>query len=172
MISSYYLIRYKRRRYIWLLTIFWLLTMNVLKRPGVQEEFLADLQDMRLYEVIVYFCWMILRLVSFTLDFRNAIDQHEASVHRQYYSWVNYLGFVFYVPTMLHGPPMTYLRYIHMLPLNRFQRVEDSLARFGVLLKTLVRLAFWSFVYELLMHYIYANNAVYNSKVRFSIVNG
>lgn len=168
MLGSYSLIRYTRRGYIWLLTIFWLLVMNMLKQPSVQEIFLFDLHDLELYEVIVYFCWMVLRLVSFTLDFRDEHERRSPSDNRIHYSNVNYLGYVFYVPTMLHGPPMTYARYIHMLPLNKYQRVEDFLARLSELLKTLVRLAFWSFIYELSMHYIYANNVVYHSQVNHS----
>lgn len=165
MLVSYCFVRYTRPRCIWLLTIFWLLVMNMLKQSTVQEMFLSDLHDLELYEVIVYFCWMVLRLVSFTLDFRHEHDRRAASTDRIHYSNVNYLGYVFYVPTMLHGPPMTYARYIHMLPLNKYQRVEDFLVRLSEMLKTLVRLAFWSFVYELSMHYIYANNVVYNSQV-------
>lgn len=168
MLISYYLIRFTRPRYIWLLTICWLLVMNMLKQSTVQEIFLPDLHDLELYEVIVYFCWMVLRLVSFTLDFRNENQHPLASENRIHYSFVNYLGYVFYVPTMLHGPPMTFGRYIHMLPLNRYQRVEDFLARLSRLLKTLVRLAFWTFVYEFSMHYIYANNVVYNLQVSAS----
>lgn len=165
MLVSYYFIRYTRPRCIWLLTIFWLLVMNMLKRLSVQKMFLADLHDFELYEVIVYFCWMVLRLVSFTLDFRDEHNQRWPSENHNDYSMINYLGYVFYMPTMLHGPPMTYIRYIHMLPLNKYQRVEDFLKRLNELLKTLARLAFWSFVYELAMHYIYANNVVYNSQV-------
>lgn len=141
--------------------------MNMLKQSSVQEVLLPDLHDLELYEAIVYFCWMVLRLVSFTLDFQDEFDQSAPSEHGAgaHYSIVNYLGYVFYVPTMLHGPPMTYVRYIHMLPLNKYQLVEDFLARLNVLLKTLVRLACWSFLYELAMHYIYANKVVYNSQV-------
>lgn len=168
MIVSYFFIRYTRPRNIWLLTIFWLLIMNMLKQSSVQEMFLKDLDDLKMYEVIVYFCWMVLRLVSFTLDYRTEYDQHSPSDNRIYYSIVNYLGYSFYIPTMLHGPPMTYARYIHMMPLNKYQRVEDFLVRLSELLKTLTRLAFWSFVYELSMHYIYANNVVYNSQVKLS----
>lgn len=165
MLLSYYFIRHKRPRCIWLLTIFWLLIMNMLKQSSVQEVLLPDLHDLELYEAIVYFCWMVLRLVSFTLDYRDECDHRSPSEYGANYSIANYLGYVFYVPTMLHGPPMTYVRYIHMLPLNKYQRVEDFLARLSELLKTLVRLACWSFVYELAMHYIYANKVVYNSQV-------
>lgn len=167
MVVSFYFVRHTRRRYIWLLTIMWLLIMNALKQTTVQTLLLADLHDLQLYEIIVYFCWMVLRLVSFTLDFRIDSTQTSASpsTTTNAYSFVNYLGYVFYVPTMLHGPPMIYQRYIHMLPLNKYQRVEDFLARLWGLLTTLVRLVVWYFAYELAMHYIYANNVVYNSQV-------
>lgn len=165
MLGSYMLMRSKRRRYIWLLTIFWLLVMNMLKQSSVQEVLLHDLQDLELYEVIVYFCWMVLRLVSFTLDFRREYDRTSPSESRDHYSNINYLGYVFYVPTMLNGPPMTYARYIHMLPFNKYQRVQDFLARLKELLRTLARLAVWSFIYELSMHYMYANHVVYHSQV-------
>lgn len=160
IVSTFYAIRHTRPLIIWTATIVWLIILNVMKLEHIQKSLKLNLSDFTLFEVFVYFLWMVLRLVSYTIDACKAKYRSTDE-----YCIVNYLGFVFYMPTMLNGPPMVFERYTHMLPLNRFQRVEDFLERLKTLICIIMRLLFWYFLFEFSMHFIYANVVVFNPQV-------
>lgn len=170
MIGSYLIAMLRSRRCIWSVTLFWLILMNFLKKPDIQVLLFSDMNPLDIYEVIVYLCWMILRLVSFSLDYCNATSNAictntDTITTKQKYSFVNFLGYILYMPTTLHGPPFIYERYASMFEKNKYQCVENFLNRLKELLWNLLQIGIWYFFNELAMHYFYVNNIIYDPQV-------
>lgn len=164
LVISYYSLKQTRPFCIWLITILWLVALNALKVRGVQDMFDVNVNRLLQTETFLFFSWMILRLTSVTLDICKSADYDNEK-----YCLENYLGYLFYVPTMLHGPPMVYERYIYMIPLNRYQHVEDFLQRLTCLLKVFLRLIILFFLFEGCMHLIYANAVAMEPEVNRTI---
>lgn len=160
LVSSFYCLKRTRPLYIWLNVISWLVVLNMMKIQGFRKAIDIDLAEVVVMEAFLFFSWVILRLASVTLDYCNAGRDERAKISPDIF-----LGYVLYIPTLLHGPPMVFRRYIHMVPLNRYQRVEDFLIRLRKLIGVLLKVVVLFFVFEACMHLIYANAVAMNPQV-------
>lgn len=160
LFASYYSQRRTRPLNIWIITILWLIALNVLKIREIRDMFNINLNRILQTETFLFLSWMILRLTSATLDVLKSTNDDKMKN-----SFENILGYIFYFPTILHGPPLIYERYLHMIPLNQYQQVEDFLMRLKILWKILIRLILIYFLVETSMHFIYANVAAMEPEV-------
>lgn len=159
---SYYSQRHTRPLNIWLLTLLWLIALNVLKIREIRDMFHINFIHLLQTETFLYLSWMILRLTSAMLDILKTTNDDKMKN-----SLENILGYIFYFPTILHGPPIIYERYLNMIPLNQYQPVEDFLMRLKILWKIAIRLILIYFLFEASMHFIYANAAAMEPEVLF-----
>lgn len=134
------------------------------------------LTDVEIYDAMIALSWLLLRLTSFSVDYCNAkstIDTCTTDAKKserirqfnQYFSTINFLGYSFYLPVYLHGPPLIYERYASMFKRNELHRVEESFLRLKNLLIALIRIGLIYLVNEFLMHFIYVNVLIYNTDV-------
>lgn len=170
MVISYYLVMTMKKRYIWILTVFWLGILNMLKQSMLEEWLSSMLNEKEVCDAMIALSWLLLRVTSFALDYCNAQNK-ELKVHTEcsgtdYFSTLKYLSYSFYMPVYLHGPPLIYERYGKMFAKNRLQRVEESLDRFRELMITLARIGCVYMLNEFCMHFIYANVIIYHPDVR------
>lgn len=159
------------KRYIWSISIVWLILLNVIKQDEVQEYLFTFNNELYTYEVIILSSWIVLRLISFSIDYANARirvlhGKIPLETVQEQFSTINYFAYILYIPTILTGPPFVYARYLHMMEENKLNhRVEECFYRILVLFKELIRMAFWWIIYDLLLHFFYVNNFIYNSEV-------
>lgn len=151
------------RRYIWLLTFFWFMLLTYFL-----DEVIID------YDRVVYIPWLILRLVSFSLDYCNAKKAMSTTtdkrILRTKFSFVNFFGYIFYMPTYLFGPLPIYERYISSLERIKSHRIEKISRRFKELVMNLLYIVIWYLLFHFIMHYIYLNNVFDNPKVNFCLL--
>lgn len=171
MVISYYLVMMMRKRYIWMLTVFWLGVLNMLKQSMLEEWLSSMLNEKEVCDAMIALSWLLLRVTSFALDYCNAQNKELKELHSEcngsdYFSTLNYLSYSFYMPVYLHGPPLIYERYGKMFAKNRLHRVEESLDRFRELILSLARIGCVYMLNEFCMHFIYANVVIYNPDVR------
>lgn len=159
------------KRYIWSITVVWLIALNVIKQDEVQEYLFIHSNEFYTYEIIVLSCWVVLRLISFSIDYANArISRMHGEITletiEERFSNSNYFGYALYVPTILIGPPFMYARYEYMIELNKEDhRIEEFLSRLSMLIQSLLRVWFWWTINDLMLHFFYTNNFIYNSVV-------
>lgn len=171
MLLSYYIVMRSTKQYIWSITVLWLILLNVIKQDEVQEYLFAYNNAFYMYEVIILSCWIILRLISFSVDYANARigvmrGEKALEVIQERFSTWNFFAYVLYVPTILIGPPFMYERYEHMIEMNKQdQRVEEFLTRLSSTIQSLLRVWFWWIVNNLMLHFFYTNNFTYNAQV-------
>lgn len=170
MVISYYLVMMMRKSHIWMLAIFWLGVLNMLKQSMLEEWLSSMLSEKEVCDAMIALSWLLLRVTSFALDYSNSqtkvLKEHTACNGSDYFSTLKYLAYSFYMPVYLHGPPLIYERYGKMFAKNRLHRVEESLDRFKELIITLARIGCVYMLNELCMHFIYANVVIYNPDVR------
>lgn len=169
MVFSYYATMLMHKRFIWILTVFWLAILNVLKQSVREERPSSWLNEKEICDAMIALSWLLLRVTSFALDYCNAREGKSHKTHEQasdYFSTLHYLSYSFYLPVYLHGPPIIYERYARMFPTNQLHRVEESLYRLKDLLIRLVNIGCVYFLNEFCMHFIYANVIIYNPDVR------
>lgn len=171
MLLSYYIVMRSTKRYIWSITVLWLIVLNVAKQDEVQDYLFKISNEFYTYEVIILSCWVVLRLISFSIDYANArisAMHGETTLYRiqERFTTCNYLAYILYVPTILIGPPFIYARYEHMIEMNRKRhRVEEFLVRLKVLIQNMLRVWFWWNINDFFLHFFYTNNIIYNVDV-------
>lgn len=168
MVFSYYMAMLIQKRYVWLLTVFWLAILNMLKQSVWEERLSSMLTEKEVCDAMIALSWLLLRVTSFALDYCNdqlkCSEKHSDRVPN-YFSSMHYLSYSFYLPVYLHGPPIIYERYAKMIPKNQLQRVEESMERLKELTISLVRVGCVYCLNEFCMHFIYANIVIYNPDV-------
>lgn len=169
--SFYFVVRFRMKWPVWLVATFWVLLLNIVKAEQIQEplkEYL-DISETNCYETIIISSWIILKLISFTLD---CVQQQSSIdfVHANPFNAFNLLGYVFYFPNMLVGPIIIYRRYANMLKKNvdplTIHQSGERYARVKGLLLNLLRFGFWLAITDFALHFIYVNNLMYNPQVR------
>lgn len=164
MVASYYLIMFTKKRYVWSLTVLWLVILNMAKQSVWEVWLSKQLTAAEIYDGMITLSWLMLRLTSFTVDYCNAKAKSDEQI-KDRFTTEKFLAYTFYLPVFLHGPPLIYERYATMFAKNQFQRVEESFYRLKELLITLIRIAAVYVLNELCMHFIYTNVVIYNPDV-------
>lgn len=115
-------------------------------------------------DFLFLYTWLIVRVTSYSLDYNRAMRKSYAQQDMpKVYSFSNYLGYVFYMPVMIHGPPLIYKRYAKMLT----QKKYDDFSRRSVdMICMLMRLTCSAVFLELARHFIYAEYICENPHVR------
>lgn len=171
MIFSYYIAMQIQKRYVWILTVFWLAILNMLKQSVWEERLSPMLSEKEVCDAMIALSWLLLRVTSFALDYCNAkLNNFEKLTDQvsNYFSTLHYISYSFYLPVYLHGPPLIYERYAKMLPRNTLHRVEESMHRLQELAISLIRVGCVYLLNEFCMHFIYANVVIYNPDVSSS----
>ncbi|XP_031631448.1 protein-cysteine N-palmitoyltransferase Rasp-like [Contarinia nasturtii] len=157
VVFSYYVTMLVGKRYVWMLTMIWLVILNNLKHGAWKEGLRLFLSEREIYNVDISIAWLVLRVTSFSIDYCNAPEQIHDS-----FSTINYLAYAFYLPMYVHGPPLIYERYAKMIPKNRFRPIKELMCRLSELFLSLLRIGFIYCLNEICMHYIYATVIIYN----------
>lgn len=174
IITFYVASRFGAKWPLWMVATIWVLLLNIFKIEQIQEpikEYL-HISETSCYEIIIISSWIILKLISFTLD---SVHQNSSinCIRENAFNVFNLLGYVFYFPTMMVGPIVIYKRYANMLkknddPLSVYQHGEAS-GRMKMLLYNLIKLGFWLMLTDFALHFVYVNNLMYNPQVSLLI---
>lgn len=162
MVLSYYILMFTNKRFIWLLTVIWLVLVNMAKQSDWEAWLTKSISTADIFDAMITLSWLMLRLISFTVDFCNAKTKSADYDVKDRFTAVKFLAFSFYLPVFLHGPPLIYDRYATMFDRNRIQPVEESFSRLKELIKTLIRILAVYCLNEICMHLVYANIVIYN----------
>lgn len=157
----YYMVMQTSPMFIWMLTVICLSYRQFVRVVDVVIVLFDDYTSLNDFTVL--YTWLILRVTSYSLEFNRAMRKCYA--HQELpraYSFLNYLGYVFYMPTILSGPPMIYKRYVRMLTQKKY---DDFIRRSFELIWRLLRLFFYAVVLEMARHFIYAEFLCENPNV-------
>lgn len=133
---------------------FWMIANNL---PQAEEYLyqLFAIDDIKIYLLFVALGWNTLKCVSFTID---KIENGDKGLH---YNFMDYLGYVFYIPTLFMGPITVYERHRQMLLNMGSEKVLPFIPR----LKNLIGNSLYIYILYLLTHgamyYLYVNNVQY-----------
>lgn len=154
------------KRCIWLITILWLLFINIIRQYAYSDLVLDYLTIDEVYEALNVWSWLLLRTTSFAMEYNTAKTKlwNQLDLSEEFSPW-KYLGYTFYLPVLQHGPPLIYQRYATMFRIQPKDRLADSLARFKNLLLAFVWIGCVFLIIELFSHFIYFNVISYNPDV-------
>lgn len=131
-----------------------LLIANVSKSNTVYYWLMdnTSLRHADLYQLVVISGWMILKGISF------AVDSQEENKNGLF-GFGNFMGYVFYFPTLYLGPPIIYSRFRECYESE--ESVIDFISIGKQFLKDLCRVFLWFMVLELSNHFIYLSTVQY-----------
>lgn len=151
LISVFYALKDCSRRYIWMVAVAYLALMKYLILYSIMWFNRAAETDFTYYyELFFVMLWMFVRVTSYVLEYNDAMEmsQNEANknnVNPKHFTLVNYLGYVFYTPVIVHGPPLLFERYATVLDQKRSQNIVKRFESFSTLL---LRFSLWGFCIE------------------------
>lgn len=159
----FYMVMRTRRCYIWILTIICLSCRQTVRFFSAFFELFDDYTSMT--DFLFLYTWLIIRISSYSLDYNKALRNCYTTYQdiSKVYSFTNYLGYVFYVPVMIHGPPLIYERYTNLL---MPQKYDDFVKRSVDMICLLIRIACSGLLLELGRYFIYAQYVCENPYVR------
>lgn len=145
--------------YLWIITVGYLLIMKDF-RLFLQYGWVSFSNMPSYFEFILVMTWLFVRYTSFVFDYNLETlhaknDAKRLSQMKRKYSLINYLGYVFYFPIILHGPPMVFERYASLF--ERKTKLNGLFSRLKVFGLHIIRIICWGFVAEILRHFIYTN---------------
>lgn len=155
------------KRYVWSVTVFWLVALNVIKGFAWSDWLMDLISSDDIYGGLIMMAWLLLRTTSFAAEYSDAMEKmSEARLKQKFSIWM-YIGYTCYVPVYQHGPPLIYERYATMCENDDVTPTfEDMADRFVDLFKALLRIGLIYLFTELVSHYIYTNVIMYNPEVR------
>lgn len=152
------------KRYVWLVTVFWLIVLNLIKRYAWSEWVQGLTSPDKIYSGLIMVAWLLLRTTSFAAEYCDAKETMcETNLQKKFSLW-KYLGYTFYIPVYQHGPPLIYERY-EMCEINVKTDLEETADRFADLFHALLRIGAIYLFTELISHFIYINVVIYNPEV-------
>lgn len=153
---------------ILLLTINLLLVSNLAKVDEVYYWIVdnVEISESSLYQMVVLFGWSTLKCVSFAVD---ALEEKREAKNLKEFSFSYFLGYIFYFPTLVLGPPIIYSRF---RTCYLEQRPEQSIAA-KTFLKDITKVFFWFLILELSNHFLYFVNIRYSPQIldQFNIIS-
>lgn len=164
------------KRCIWLITIEWLLLINIIRQYAYSDLLMEYLTTDEIFEVLMVWSWLLLRTTSFAMEYNTAKTKlwNQLDLNEAFSPW-KYLGYAFYLPVLQHGPPLIYQRYATMFRIEPKDRLADSLTRFKNLLVAFAWIGCISLIVGLMSHFIYLNVISFNpdvSAINFLILWG
>lgn len=157
----FYVVMRTRRCCIWFFAIICLTCRQFVRTIDAFIVLFDDYTSMA--DFLFLYTLLIVRATSYSLDYNRAMRKcYTYQDIPKIYSFSNYLGYVFYMPVMIHGPPLIYKRYAKMLA----QRKYVDFARRSVdLICMLIVLTCGCVFLELARHFIYAEYMCENPHV-------
>lgn len=147
-----YLVGRKKKIILLWIVIFIYMGLNNLK---MFEHFSADylkLSDMNIYYFYVSLGWNSLKCISYVMD--EIQDQD----NKICFSFTDYMGYIFYTPTLFIGPFVSYKRHRQMLLNYGLVSGISLFSRIGKLLRTLLYLLAIFLLTQYTLHYFYVNS--------------
>uniref|UniRef100_A0A336M7A9 CSON013153 protein n=1 Tax=Culicoides sonorensis TaxID=179676 RepID=A0A336M7A9_CULSO len=153
----YFITPFKKRYIIWLNVCFWMVLNNI---PQLENIFYNtfDIDEQKVYILYITLGWNTLKCVSFTVD---KIDDNDKGLH---YGIVDYLGYIYYPPTLFMGPVCIYEHHRDMLLRFNDESLPNSFQRFKTLLFNLLRCYFVYIITQAALHFLYINNFQFYSQ--------
>lgn len=152
--SCYIIARRKKKLYIWISIFFWMALNNMKFFEDFSINYLK-LADRQIYYFYVSIGWNSLRSISFVMD------ELASNGKGLFYSFVDYMGFVYYPPTLFIGPFVLYERYRQMLLNFGTTSGVSVFSRVLKLLRTLTHLWLLFLLTQYALHYFYINNIMF-----------
>jgi protein-cysteine N-palmitoyltransferase HHAT len=109
-------------------------------------------------EFLVIFAWFILKNVSYCLERIESLDERHDN-----YKLMSFLGYAFYLPTLITGPHVLFSRYCKMLDAKQNDQLMSRMKKF---LTSLIRLSMWFFITEFALHFFYMHTIVSSANIR------
>uniref|UniRef100_A0A336MXN7 CSON008051 protein n=1 Tax=Culicoides sonorensis TaxID=179676 RepID=A0A336MXN7_CULSO len=153
----YFITPFKKRYIIWLNVCFWMVLNNI---PQLENIFYNtfDIDEQKVYILYITLGWNTLKCVSFTVD---KIDDNDKGLH---YGIVDYLGYIYYPPTLFMGPVCIYEHHRDMLLRFNDESLPNSFQRFKTLFFNLLRCYFVYIITQAALHFLYINNFQFYSQ--------
>lgn len=136
---------------------FWMLLNNI---PQLEDIFYHtfEVDEQKVYMLYVALGWNTLKCVSF------AIDKIEDNDEGLFYGFVDYLGYIFYPPTLFMGPVCIFARHRRMLINLNNENNPSTFQRFKILTINLSRCYIIFIFTQFALHFLYINNFQYYHK--------
>ncbi|EDW79910.1 uncharacterized protein Dwil_GK17762 [Drosophila willistoni] len=147
LVASYYLIEqiFKvRKRHVWLLSVAWIMWINVLKNSNWWYESVGYAEYVL---VIVTLSWSLLRGCSYALE---RIAAKETKADQSSYELKHYLGYAMYFPCLAYGPIISYPRFA-----ARQDQDSAKAQDWTKLAVAVLRSGFWWLLMQCALHYFY-----------------
>ncbi|XP_063700245.1 protein-cysteine N-palmitoyltransferase Rasp-like [Culicoides brevitarsis] len=157
----FWTIRYKKKYLIWISVGFWMLLMNI---NAVEDMFYYtfEVDEQKVYMLYVALGWQTLKCVSFAMD---KIEDGEKSL---FYGLKDYLGYIFYPPTIFMGPICVFGRHREMLLKESAGKISSgTFSRTKFLIFNLLRCLTVFLITQFALHYLYINNFQFYHKQIF-----
>lgn len=170
--SFYFVMRMRNKSFVWYILIVWLSLSGIPKaNTSLASLFGHDL--FQFYHGFTMFSCQLLRLTSFALDYcethansnenANEMDAKEISHEiSQQFSLAKFLGYAFYSPVFVEGPPFNYSHYTDAAIIIK---LKPFLVRMQQLIFGIFRLFAIFLVNELMLHHFYAGAVIADRSV-------
>lgn len=170
-LSFYLVMRLRKKYFIWYILIIWL-SLSSIPKANTSLSSLFERDLFQFYHGFTMFSCQLLRLTSFALDYckahansnenANEIDAkiivHEIS---QRFSLEKFLGYAFYSPVFVEGPPFNYSHYADA----EIIKFKPFMERMQQLIFGIFRLLVIYLVNELMLHHFYAGALIADHSV-------
>lgn len=139
------------------MVIFWMLLNNFSQIEDIfYHTFKID--EQRVYFLYVALGWNTLKCVSFT------IDKIEDDNKGLFYGFLDYLGYIFYAPTLFFGPVHIFQRHRQMLLNYNDENLPSTFQKLKSLSINLLRCYLIFIFTQFSLHFLYVNNFQYYHK--------
>lgn len=170
MLITFYMAMLTTRKCVVVITfIFWLCIAGATKIARGRDFLPENITYEDFVDGLTINYWLVMRLVSFVLDYCDEIvgssQSKEYEKINQKFSTINLLGFSFYLPVLMQGPPLLFSNYTHMIDDNSMRKNNDFRYRVNQLVIALIRVAVISFIAVFMMHYLYTDPVMYDEGV-------
>lgn len=169
MTTFYLLMAFGRRSLLWAYACLWLVILDLAKTQldRGQIQTWTRLNADQNVNVINVFAWGILKSLSVTLDNLRSMEGGGGGGGAEKKVTIGlstFCGYIFYFPTLVHGPVLIFSRYDEMLK-DRCLRSEPIAHRCWRLARNLLRFGALILLSDFGLHYIYLAHLQYNIKV-------
>lgn len=153
----YWIIRYKKKYFVLTMVAFWMLLNNFSQLEDIFYH-TFEIDEQKVYMLYVALGWNTLKCVSFAID---KIEDNDKSL---FYGFLDYLGYIFYPPTLFMGPVCIFERHRQMLLNLNNDKLPSTFQRIKTLTFNLLRCYLIFMFTQLILHYLYINNFQYYYK--------
>lgn len=166
-LSFYLVMRMGKKSFVWYILIVWLSLSGISKANTSLSSSLYGHDLFHFYHGCTMFSCQLLRLTSFALDYcemqANSNENANKITHEisQRFSLDKFLGYAFYSPVLVEGPPINYSHYAHA----ELIEFKSFMVRMQHLIFGIFRLFAIYLVNELMLHHFYAGAVIADHSV-------